>query len=136
MLVNKKLNTTWQRAFAAQKAERVLGCMHSGQQVEEGDSAPLLYSGGRHLDYCIQLWSPQHRTDMDLLERVQKRSTKMIRGLEHLSCEEKLRELELFSLQKRGLSGDLIAAFQYLEGAYKKSGEGFFTRACSDRTTG
>ncbi|KAK4825801.1 hypothetical protein QYF61_002406 [Mycteria americana] len=60
----------------------------------------------------------------------------MIRGMEHLSCEDRLRELGLFSLEKRRLWGDLLAAFQYLKGAYEKAGEGLFTRECNDRTRG
>jgi len=73
---------------------------------------------------------------MELLEQVQRRVTKMIRGLEHLSYEEKLRELGLLSLEKGRLQGDLIVAFQYLNGAYKQEGEWLFTRLDSDKTRG
>ncbi|KAJ7418864.1 hypothetical protein BTVI_27292 [Pitangus sulphuratus] len=82
-----------------------------------------LYSAlvGAHLECCVQLWGPQHWKDMDLLERIQSRVTKLIRGVEPLSYEEKLREL--FSLEKRRLQADLIVAFQYLKGAYEKAGK-------------
>jgi len=60
----------------------------------------------------------------------------MIRGLEYHFCADRLRELGLFRLEKRRLRGDLIAAFQYLKGAYRKDGEALFTRVCSDRTKG
>jgi len=89
-----------------------------------------------HLESCVQLWTPQHRKDVGLLEQVQRRATKIIQGLEHLSCEERLRELGLFRLDKRRLRGDLITALQYLKGACKKDGDGFFSRACCSRTRG
>ena len=60
----------------------------------------------------------------------------MIGGLQHLSCEERLRELGLFGLEKRRLWGDLIVAFQYVKGAYKQEGEWLFMRVDSDRTRG
>ena len=89
-----------------------------------------------HLEYCIQVWGPQHRKDVELSERAQRRATKMIGGLEHLSCEDRLKELGLFSLEKRRQWGDIVEGLQYLRTAYKYEGEQLFIWGDSDGIRG
>ena len=116
--MNANMKVSEQCRVAASKGNQVLGMIRRNITYKEKSLIIHLYTAivRLHLEYYIQAWSPYIRKDIDMLEQIQRRATKLIPGLIYLTYEERLKECGLTTLETRRLRGDNIEVFKILNG--------------------
>ena len=89
-----------------------------------------------HLEYCVQFWGPHYKKDIEALEKIQRRVTRLIPSIGDKSYKDRSKMLNLFKLSKRRLWGDLIEAFKFIKGINKVNYKRLFTVSLVNRTSG
>ena len=136
--VSSDLRPREQCVIARNKANKILGFISRSVTNRSSEVILRLYLAlvRPHLDYAAQFWSPYYRKDIDFLEVVQRRMTKMIQGMRNLPYRERLRRLNLHSLERRRARGDLIEVFKWVKGINKGNCDQVIEFSSQDRTRG
>jgi hypothetical protein len=128
VIIQDDLKVSKQCTKAVTTANKILGMISRAFVYRSRDIVLQLYKAlvRPHLEYCIQAWRPHLQKDINLLEKVQRRATKMVDALRKYSYEDRLKNLGLTSLETRRLRGDLIEVFKICKGFEDVSLNDFF----------
>ena len=118
VLITSDLQASKQCIEAEKKAQKILGYIKRQFTTRKKETILTLYNAlvRPHLEYAVQFWAPSQRKDIERLESVQKRATKLIPSIRHIGYHRRLQHLNLYSLEKRRLRGQLIETFKILKG--------------------
>ena len=128
--MNANMKVSEQCRIAASRGNQVLGMMRRNITYKEESLIVPMYKAivRPYLEYCIQAWNPHLRKDIDMLEKLQRRATKLIPGLRDLRYEERLKKCGLTTLETRRLRGDQIEVFKILNGYENIDSNIFFSK--------
>ncbi|KAF7248244.1 LINE-1 retrotransposable element ORF2 protein [Varanus komodoensis] len=136
VLVDCRLNMSQQCDAVVKRANATLGCIARSVPFKSREVLLPLYTTlvRPQLEYRVQFWAPHYRKDIARLESVQRRATRLVAGLQGMPYEARLRELGLFSLEKRRLRGDMLATYRYVRRRHMEMGRDLFFPAEEGRT--
>ena len=136
--ISADMKVSEQCGIAASKGNQILGLIRRNITYKGKKLIIPLYKAivRPHLEYCIQAWRPYRKKDIDTLERIQRRATKMIPELRDLNYEERLKECGLTTLETRRLRGDHIEVFKILNWYENIDRNTFFSLKKDSRTRG
>ena len=138
VIVTNDFKPSRQCQQAAQKARGELFRLYATIKCREPEVFVPLYRAivRPHLEYCVQAWSPYYRKDIECLEKVQHLATRMITGQRGKDYPQRLRDLNLFSLERRRTRGDLIEVFKIVKGISGNDFDDFFRYIPDNGTRG